>query len=77
MIDKDASEEKDLLLPPPHPLHDIGSAEIKRKSEWASKVLVNLRKLHMRLTPGQREVWPRTGWQVWRSCGPRSLELLR
>jgi hypothetical protein len=75
VIDKDAAEEKELLLSPSHPLHEIGSAEIKKKSEWAGKVLLVLCRSCMRLTPGQREVCPRINWRVLRSFGPSSQEL--
>ena len=46
VINKNAVGEKEILLSPSHPLHEIGSAEIKKKSEWAGKVLGALQKLH-------------------------------
>ena len=45
VISKNAVGEKEILLSPYNPLHDIASAEIKKKSEWASKVLVALLQL--------------------------------
>ena len=45
MISKNAVGEKEILLSPYNPLHDIASAEIKKKSEWAAKVLVALLQL--------------------------------
>jgi hypothetical protein len=38
--------ERNLLLPPSHPMHDVGATDIKRKSEYAAKVLMTLRNSH-------------------------------